>query len=57
MNVSKLQEIMEDRGAWCAAVRGVSKSHTRLSDSTTTTTWRKTSSVLQCPTQHNIFYL
>ena len=32
MNVSKLQEIMEDRGAWCAAVHGVSKSHTRLSD-------------------------
>ena len=28
MNVSKLQEIMEDRGAWCAAVHGVTKSLT-----------------------------
>ena len=26
MNVSKLQEIMEDRGAWGAAVHGVTKS-------------------------------
>ena len=28
MNMSKLQEIMEDRGAWCAAVHGVAKSQT-----------------------------
>ena len=26
MNLSKLQEIMEDRGAWGAAVHGVTKS-------------------------------
>ena len=25
MNLSKLQEIVEDREAWCAAVPGVSK--------------------------------
>ena len=25
MNMSKLQEIVEDRGAWCAAVHRVSK--------------------------------
>ena len=25
MNLSKLQEIVEDREAWCAAVQGVSK--------------------------------
>ena len=31
MNLSKLEEIVEDRGAWCAAVRGVAKSRTQLS--------------------------
>ena len=28
MNLSKLQEIVQDRGAWCAAVHGVTKSWT-----------------------------
>ena len=28
MNLSKLQERVEDRGAWCAAVHGVTKTHT-----------------------------
>ena len=32
INLSKLQEIVEDRGVWCAAVHGVAKSGTRLSD-------------------------
>ena len=32
MNLSKLQEIKKDRGAWCAAVHGVAKSWTQLSD-------------------------
>ena len=38
MNLSKLWEIVDDRGAWCAAVHGVTKSQTWLSDWTTTTT-------------------
>ena len=32
MNLSKLQEIVEERGIWCAAVHGVANSGTRLSD-------------------------
>ena len=28
MNLSKLQEIVEDRGAWSATVRGVTKGRT-----------------------------
>ena len=32
MSLSKLREIVKGREAWCAAVHGVTKSGTRLSD-------------------------
>ena len=37
MSFNKLQEIVKDREAWRAAVHGVPKSQTRLSDLTTAT--------------------
>ena len=36
MSLSKLQEIVRDRGAWCAVIHGVAKSWTRLSEWKTT---------------------
>ena len=32
MDLSKLQETVEDRGAWSVVVHGVAKSQTQLSD-------------------------
>ena len=35
MNLGKLQEMLRDRGTWCATVHGVAKSQTQLRDWTT----------------------
>ena len=32
MSLSKLREIVKDRAGWCAAVHGVARSWTQLSD-------------------------
>ena len=32
MNLNKLQERVKDKGDWCAAVHGVTKCQTQLSD-------------------------
>ena len=34
MNLGELRELVMDREAWCSAIHGVTKSRTRLSNST-----------------------
>ena len=39
MSLSKLRELVMDRGAWRATIHGVAKSRTRLSDWATELNW------------------
>ena len=46
MSLSKLQEMVKDRKAWCDAVHGVAKSRTQLSDGTTTNNTMKKEKIM-----------
>ena len=46
VNLSELQELVMDREAWRAAIHGVAKSRTRLSDRTEPNTLQKTFVIL-----------
>ena len=55
MNLSKLQKIVEDRGAWHAAVHGFAKSRTQLSNCATTTKVKCTLSSVQSLSHVQLF--
>jgi len=57
MNLSKLQKIVEDRGAWSAVVHGVAKSQTQQSDWTTTVSPTIPDSTVNIPLVDKIFHV
>ena len=52
MSLSKLRVMVKDRDAWCAAVHGVTKCWTRLSNWTTTTAFEQNVIISLVPRQH-----
>ena len=52
--LSKLRELVIDREAWCAAVHGVTKSWTRLSDCTELNRWRVINGLIQVSYERSI---
>ena len=54
MSVGKLWKIVRDREDWHAAVHGVAKSQTRLSDSTTTKFHKRHNIAITCTSEHEL---
>ena len=49
MNLSKFQEIVEDKEGWCAVVHGDAKSQTQLNDWTKTRNWGNYTAISDSP--------
>ena len=57
MSLSKLQEIVKDRGVWHPVVNGVAKSRTRLSDRSDLMIFLKETNQVLIWLGHNLAYL